>query len=410
MKSPRILAVAYGGGHIAMVLPVMRALRERVPGVHIDLIALTTAYAAAIASGERPIRYADLLHLIDRDRALAYGRSLPNNQIHPEVGEEETLAYIGANYLDLVEQLGETTAGQLYSTNGRYSFRPLNFFRAVVEYLKPDLILATNSPRSEEAAIEVGIRMGIPTLSMVDLFVPSRDLYLRRRFFADVITVLDEKVKKNLVTIGIPASSVHVTGNPAFDGLRLTTRQQAADAFLSRMGWHGKQVVLWAGHIDDYSSTTVDLAKATAYPRAVEAELVNWVNSRDDRALIVRYHPNENQHFPEQPFHPRIFRSTSLQHVHEAILAADVVVVQMSTVGLESATAGKPVVALYNSPSSQAFKFNYEALGVAYGCPDIDQLPAAIERAALGGCVYKGSRLPPAGPLIADLGLRLVRS
>ena len=46
-RPTRVLLVAYGGGHIPMVLPVMKALREQQPGIELVLIALTTAYAAS---------------------------------------------------------------------------------------------------------------------------------------------------------------------------------------------------------------------------------------------------------------------------------------------------------------------------------------------------------------------------
>ena len=62
-----VLLVAYGGGHIPMVLAVMKALRKQQPGIKLELIALTTAYAAALTAGEKPWRYADLQHLADGD-------------------------------------------------------------------------------------------------------------------------------------------------------------------------------------------------------------------------------------------------------------------------------------------------------------------------------------------------------
>jgi peptide/nickel transport system permease protein len=43
----KALFVSYGGGHVEMCLPVLRALRERVPGVEARILALTTAAGVA---------------------------------------------------------------------------------------------------------------------------------------------------------------------------------------------------------------------------------------------------------------------------------------------------------------------------------------------------------------------------
>ena len=57
---PHAFLTAYGGGHISMVLPVCKALRER--GWKVTLLALTTAAAKAAQAGEPHIGYADLMH------------------------------------------------------------------------------------------------------------------------------------------------------------------------------------------------------------------------------------------------------------------------------------------------------------------------------------------------------------
>ena len=392
--APRVLFVAYGGGHISMVLPVMRALRAQVPTVHIDLIALTTAYEAARAAGEKPLQYVDLMHLVDVTSTAQCARLAPPSN-HPHISEAENQAYYDVNYWDLVQQFGEAEAAQRVADQGRYGFSPLGFFRRVLAYLRPDVVVATNSPRSEEAALEAAIGMGIPTLSMTDLFALPYDKYHRRSVYADRVTVIGQKVKDTLRASGVPDASLRVTGNPAFDGLTSPERKAQAQAFLVQQGWQGKTVVLWAGHVDDYSSANPDMQNATDFPLQVENALRAWTLADENRALIIRYHPNEMQHFPAGPEHPRIIVSTRAQHIHEAILAADAVVVQMSTVGLESATAGKPVVALVNSPSCLEFSFNYEQLGVAYAAKTIAELPAQLDYALTHGSCAHGIR--PAG-------------
>ena len=43
-RSPRVLFVSYGGGHIGMVLPVIRELEALIPAVQCELMALTTGH------------------------------------------------------------------------------------------------------------------------------------------------------------------------------------------------------------------------------------------------------------------------------------------------------------------------------------------------------------------------------
>jgi hypothetical protein len=388
MKNPvRVLLVAYGGGHITMVLPVMKALRELHQDIHLDLIALTTAYAVALNAGEDPWCYTDLKHLVDSKFVDDWGTRLAPLQRHPTVSAEETQAYVGVNFWDLVQQHGMEQAQALHAERERFAYFPLHFFRRVLAHLKPDVVVATASPRSEEAALQAAIEMGIPTLSMTDYFLRPFDAYCKRRMYADRVSVFNEQVRQTLHDCGVNSDKLLVTGNPAFDNLRSEKGRLHAMDWRNSMGWMEKTVVLWAGHIDDYTSANPDPIRATEYPLHVEAELRRWVDSSDDRALIIRYHPNEMHLFPTGTPMPRIFLSTRDQQVHDAILAADLVVVQMSTVGLEAAVAGKPVVAMVNSPQSLRANFNYEKFGIAYAAPEISKLPEVIEKAMKLGCV-----------------------
>ena len=46
-RAPRVLFVSYGGGHIGMVLPVIRELEALLPVVQCTLLALTTGHLKA---------------------------------------------------------------------------------------------------------------------------------------------------------------------------------------------------------------------------------------------------------------------------------------------------------------------------------------------------------------------------
>lgn len=398
----KVLFVCYGGGHIAMVLPVMRALRKQVPGVEITLIALTTAYPVAVAAGEKPVGFADLKHLADISFADEWGARLSEGNSHPAVSTGETAAYIGVNFWDLVQQHGLEAAQALYGEQGRYGFYPIHFFRRVLAEYLPDVVVATNSPRSEQAALEAAMEQSIATMSMIDLFAMSFDPYLKRQRQADCITAMLPQVKDNLVAAGIDASRVVVTGNPAFDGLFDPAQREAARRMRSTLGWDGLKIVLWAGIVERLPSKIENIPSGTVFGETVEGILRAWCASREDVALIVRYHPNEAQLFPSGEPHPRVYFSRPLQDpLHAQILAADAVVVTGSTVGVETAAAGVPVLSLESSGSSGVM--SYAKLGISQGVPRLADLPDCLERTLFRPALAKTALQPgPAAPRIAQ--------
>ena len=141
--APRILFVTYGGGHVGMVLPVIRELEALLPGVDCQLMALTTGHLKARAV--RPtLGYKDFLHLVDADAVRSWGERLSEGNTSPDVPADETIAYLGINYLDLIAQHGEVGAADLYREQGRYGFRPLHFMRRVIDAVQPDVHLVAS--------------------------------------------------------------------------------------------------------------------------------------------------------------------------------------------------------------------------------------------------------------------------
>jgi hypothetical protein len=379
---PRILAVAYGGGHIAMMLPVLRALRERRPDLNITLLALTTAARAARDAGEKPLGYADLLHLLspeEQAQALALGRALQSGNTHPDIAEAETVAYLGINAWDLQQQLGFAAADALLAAKGRQGFHPLHFFRRIVAHLQPDLVLATNSPRSEYAAVDAATEAGIPSLTMVDLFAMPGDAFAARTRHPSRICVLSEAVRDNLIRAGWPPERIAITGNPAFDALGVPQTRAAAYELRKRHDWINKKVVLLAAHHEPRSHPGTRWPAGDALPLAMESALRDWVHARPKAALIVRHHPNHWHRYPRLPDDAKVhFSVPGDEPVDTLILAADCVVVQTTTVGLQAATVGIPVLSMQCSPGALG-AFNLADLEIAQGVGDVPDLPAALD-------------------------------
>lgn len=383
--APRVLFVSYGGGHIGMVLPVMRELESLLPGVDCRLMALTTGHLRAKATRPDALGYKDFLHLVDAGAARAWGERLSEGNTSPDVPLDETIAYLGINYLDLIAQHGEDGAADLYREQGRYGFRPLNFMRRVIDALQPDAVVATNSPRSERTALDVAGERGLPAIGMVDLFGLDSDTYVLHEPKPAWTCVISEGVRQRLIVRGFPAEGVVVTGNPAFDGLFSADNRERAQRFLVERGWQDLQPVLFAGHWEPQAHPATPVPVGQALPREIEAVLRDCVRSRDDLALVVRYHPSDWTQYPRLPDEPRVhFSEPPKEPIHPLILASQAVVVQTSTVGLESAVGGKPVISVENSPAAHVW-FSLAQQGVSTPATTPAHLPDVLDAVLAGG-------------------------
>lgn len=368
-----------------MTLPVIRALQERSPGLECILLALTNGYARARTAGLQPLGYKDFLHLVDAQAAVSRGRLLAAGNESPDVSKEESEAYLGINYLDLESQLGPEGAAALYAEKGRYAFLPLHFMRRLVQEVAPDVVVATNSPRSEEASLAVAADLGIPSVAMVDLFGMDSDTFVLRSRKPGHTCVIAPSVRDRLLQRDFPPERVHVTGNPAFDGLFAATARQQAQEFLARRGWQGKQVILYIGAWEPVAHPATPIPPGRSFPIEVEALLRRYVADRPGAGLIVRYHPGDWFQYPRGPEGSQVhFSEPPSEAIHPLILASSVVVTANSTVGLEAAVAGKPVVSIENSPAVHHW-FSLAKLGVAYPSPTHLDLPATLDEVLAHG-------------------------
>ena len=377
-RAQRILAVAYGGGHIAMMLPVLRALRSRQPDLDITLLALTTAARVARDAGEAPLGYADLLHLLspeEQAEALALGRALQPGNTHPDILEAETVAYLGINAWDLRQQLGVAAADALLAAKGRQGFHPLHFFRRIVAHLQPDLVLATNSPRSESAAVDAATEAGIPSLVMLDLFALPGDAFAARKRYPSRVCVLSEAARDNLVRAGWPPECIAITGNPAFDALNAPQTRAAGLALRAELGAPPQRLILLA--LQPEPATHPASPGRQGDPRLPERVLQACIDSaraHPDWTLIVRPHPS--QPAPALGNDPQLRLSLPSEPLHPLLHAVDAVITGTSTVALEAHLAGRRVLQLLDSIAAPAMP--YLALGVADAACHLTDLPQTL--------------------------------
>ena len=367
-----ILLVAYGGGHVAMLAPIASALAAA--GRPFTFLALTTARAALERLGIPSIGFRDLPGA-DAADVQAWGRALAAElPAGGPVAPEETIAYLGANFRDLATDVGEAEAWRRYRSAGRQAFLPVRTLEAALRALAPSLVIATNSPRAEQAAILAAGRLGIPSVCAVDLFALQEVQWIGQPGYADRVCVLNDWVREMFLEHGRLPQEIVVTGNPAFD--RLTAPETLAQgAELRRQrGWDdGRVTLLWASQIEPERHPFVDRQGDPTLPRRVEQALRDFIAAQAGYRLVVRYHPSERVEFAPGE---RIEFSPTAEPISALLHAVDVVVVTASTVGLEASIAGRPVI----SVDASVFTADtlYSQLGVSVGIDDAAALPQAL--------------------------------
>jgi hypothetical protein len=395
----RLLVVCYGGGHSAMVIPVVRALLSEGRGPTPTVLAATTAGPDMKRAGIPACGYRDLLRDGD-DRAVAYGHQLLTASHNPNSGisEDESVAYLGLCYDDLVERVGADDAARRYERYGRHAFFPLGPLRRAFDRFAPDVVLTTNSPKSERAALVVAREREIPAVYLEDLlgarpgihppFVPEPQ--------ADRYCVCTTIAADNLVRrMAMAAEAIRMTGNPAFD--RLARADPGGGLrFREELG---------VGERDPLIVYMDPVATDPELVRRMALAVRRAVGSR----LVVRRHPN-NRHMSARDYLDRVGADVLLGEDHgldEVLIAATVVVSIASTTAVEALLVGRPVIQLGAGTGVPAQTgIDPEALplyryGATLLAEDFDDLSEHIVRAMDGAAqlIQRGRELfvPPGG-------------
>ncbi|MEO1276498.1 MAG: hypothetical protein AAFV96_14300 [Pseudomonadota bacterium] len=412
MSPPKVLFVCYGGGHAAMVAPVVQALVNEAPDVRVEVMGPTTARGILTRAGIPFFGYSDILDPAADAEAYAQGARLAAGHHAPHTGipEQETQAYLGQNYVELIAEEGTEAAAARFAAMGRRAFLPMTMMARVIDQMAPDLVVTTPSPRSELAARRVAAARGIPSLVIADIIgAPG---FPPNEMIADHITVPAASAAKGYDRYDyVRAGQYHVTGNPAMDALAVSVRPDRAEA-RAALGLPGVgQAVLLA-------EPAARLDAAAAVVPLGEAERMALL-SRQHRAVraagavtVIRPHPSLD------PGPYAAFADT----VPDAVLAAeaplmtvlstvDLVVSNSSTLMMDALHAG--VTVLQTRFPDSAVSLPFDDMGFALGTPIDDEaaLTSAM-KTALSDADAAAARLerfradfppPPAAPRIAAL-------
>jgi hypothetical protein len=376
MKS--VLFVCYGSGHVRMVLPVARALQAS-GRASVQVLALTTAAAAVREAGLPLLQVKDFVEAGD-EVALRQGERLATG-LGAVADLEETKAYLGLSYVELEAEHGAEEAANRYARDGRQAFLPVRLLERILQRVRPDLVVATNSPRGERAAILAAGRLGLPSVCIVDLFAIDEVRWIGQPGYADRICVLNDRVRDFLVQAGRKPAEVAVTGNPAFDALHDPVVVEAGRALRQARGWEGRRVLLWPAQDEPQRHPFDGRSGDPTLPARVLRALVEWTLAHPDVVLCVR--PRAGQALPQRPDSPQVLVTGQDWPLHPLLHAVDAVVTLTSTVGLEGRLAGARLVQVQGSVFDEAMPLG--RFGLADAAVPLAGLPDALQQATRGG-------------------------
>jgi hypothetical protein len=382
----KVLFVTYGGGHAAMVAPVVRAL-SAYPDIVSETLALTLGGPYFKRQGLSYKGFKDFLTPADRD-AMEWGRRLAEQSHRPATGieQEEAIAYLGLSYWDLVMREGRAQAARLWVEKQREAFYPLSVMERVIGRSGPDMVVTTNSPRSEQAAIQVANRRGIPTLSMQDLF----GVFNWCQPQADYVTVISPLVIENIIRDkGRRAGQEYlVTGNPAFDSAfdhRGPVNVAWRQTHLPSLPANAK-ALLWVDEGNNVYRPPGE-SRSVVHIRSDEEitcclETLARSTRASDGYLLIRPHPSQQRAVYDQWMneagHRHVIFAGDLP-LYPLLNAVDAVATFTSTVGCEALLMGRPVIQIgYHRGQRNLLLGEW---GVARLAETPEQLPEMVRRA-----------------------------
>ncbi len=369
----KVLFVAYGSGHIKMIIPLAQALAAS-GKVEPVVLALTTAAPVARAAGLAVVQFRDFVTDGD-DTALQLGERLMQGLPEPVADPYETMAYLGLSMADLIDEIGAEEAELAYQKFGRQAFLPVRTLLRVLRRIRPRLVVCTNSPRAERAAVLACRKLGIPAVCLVDLFGIDEVKWIGAPDYADKVCVLNEPVKQFLLTAGRTEEQVVVTGNPGFDTLNVPTAVEQGWQIREQRGWQSRRVILWPMQVEPPFHPFDGRQGDPTLPERALAAVTQWVLSRTDCVLCIR--PRAGQAPPVCPADTRIVATTQDWPLAPLLHAIDLVVTLSSTVGLEGHLAGCRLIQVLGSVFDHAMPLSH--FGIADAAVMVDDIPQALD-------------------------------
>ncbi|AZG07267.1 hypothetical protein EGT29_04940 [Pigmentiphaga sp. H8] len=397
IKKPfKPLLASYGGGHAQIIAALTHALIAR--GAEPYLVGFTTARDFFTKSGLNPN---SILCMENPDTEvysgiIPYLSSFLKDQQHPNILPRETEAYFKIGFFDLIREHGFPEARKLLDSHGRKAFKPVRAMEEFLTRTAPDCVVTTTSPRFEHALLKAARKLGIPSIAVSDLFLLNEREWILEGGYAEHLTVLNRQVADDLYNAGLRGTEIHITGNPAFDSLSPLPEDQEKRAKLRTQLEIGKnsKLILWPSPA---VTSTPLYSKQLLSPSQVSAAFEELCADQPSFSYMLRPHPNAPYGLPTGA--EKGFLDPGLSP-RDALVISDIVCVELSTMGLQAALYGLPVICV-----GFAKEAIYPQYGLAKAASSIKEAIAILKAKAYSSPLRSGDMPEPgtATQAIVDL-------
>lgn len=366
MQNNKILLASYGGGHVNMIVPVYKSLLKA--GFEPIVFGFTAAEVRLKNENISYISYKDFVNEYgNKEDILKYGQEL-HSKLGPNalISEDETIAYLGINFYELVQREGLESAQALYKKLERKSFLPLEFMTYVLKKFNPCAVVSTNSPRSEEAILKSAKLLNIKRYCIND-FLSKMELEARTGHagYANKIFVANEKFKTFFIQSGWDASDVIVSGNPAFDSINSKSTIELKNHLIKEYNLGNKLNILFIlGNGEQLLRIDDEMLE-----RIFELKKKYQFN------LILRPHPNNTKPLPKGD----VIISKKEENIHGWLHASNIIITIISTVALEASIIDKTVIQYLPNEIENRISFN--ELDIGQEAHTLEEFSSLLEKA-----------------------------
>ncbi len=365
MALKKIMFISYGGGHANIARLVYQGLKKQ-KDVELKVLALTVA---GKIFDQDHIPYSTSSNYInlfeDKEEIKKYGQELAKTYWNQESGisYEDSVAYLGFGYRDLVNRYGRDKAEDLFRHEERKAFWPEEVMKTILLDEKPDALVITCGVRSEGAAGAAANQLGIPVIRVADLptYGPSN--------CECVLCVMNEYAKKfAMKEYGIKEEKIIVTGQPVFED-NLVVNKKSLDISKHKI------------RLNEFNKMILYLEQpGVAETKEVEKCLKGIAAEEPDFLFVFKLHPNQDldrSYWMSE--NVLIVRDFNLK---DLLFLCDLAITKDSASGMEAVLMGKPLINVLLSDSI----LDYANYNISERVLELKYLPIAIDK-----CLNKNS-------------------
>ena len=326
-----------------MIGPILREFKN--VNVRIVCLALTSAHRDLIVFNDydnvvvKKISEYSSLFLQDLDRITYWGKFIIDSMKGAYIEDlDESVFYLGISMLELVNVHGENDAIRLYREMGRRVFLPLRVSDTILNYEKPDIVFATNSPRMERAFVQSAMDRYIKNFQINDLYS-----FEALNIVSNNIIVMNDFVKREIEYSR--KANIFVLGQPALEESYNLVRK-LNNAKVRRKALVSSDKIVLTFFTQQKLSKDENGKVLGVYSNQklinLYLDLFRKLKRLDIYEICVRTHPNQDASEYKMLFDHSKHLNPILSS-YESINVSDIIIIQDSTIGVEAIVSGKLV-------------------------------------------------------------------